>query len=153
MNIVMRELKATRKSLLLWSVGILALIVGGMSKYGGLENSGQSMNDLLTSIPKSLQAILGIGTLDISTAIGYFAILYSYLLLMMSIHASMLGANIISKEERDKTVEFLLAKPVSRRKIMISKWMAAFINICILNMVTFIFHLLCLRIMKVESLY
>jgi ABC-2 type transport system permease protein len=49
----------------------------------------------------------------------------------------MLGANIIAKEERDKTVEFLMAKPISRKKIISLKLLAGVTNLIILNIVTF----------------
>tara|TARA_B100001758_G_C18238403_1_gene519175 strand:- start:356 stop:892 length:537 start_codon:yes stop_codon:yes gene_type:complete len=39
----------------------------------------------------------------------------------MSIYACSCGANIISKEEREKTSEFLFSKPISRKSIFISK--------------------------------
>ena len=89
-------------------------------------------------MPKSLQAIMGNNSLDLSNAIGYYGVLYLYLVVMAGIHAVMLGANIISKEERDKTVEFLLVKPISRSRMITSKLLAAFLNIFIFNVVTFI---------------
>ncbi|MFC9601522.1 ABC transporter permease [Peribacillus butanolivorans] len=138
MNIVLRELMSSRKSLIWWSVGLLAMIAGGMSKYGGMQSSGQSANDLFAAMPKSLQAIFGVSTLDISTALGYYGLIFSYLLLMAAIYAVMLGANSIAKEERDKTSEFLMAKPVSRRRIITSKLAAAIILLFLFNLITFL---------------
>jgi ABC-2 type transport system permease protein len=57
---------------------------------------------------------------------------------MATVHAVMLGADIISKEERDKTVEFLLAKPISRNKVITSKLLAGLVNIIILNIITLV---------------
>jgi ABC-2 type transport system permease protein len=57
---------------------------------------------------------------------------------MATIHAAMLGATIIAKEERDKTSEFLFVKPVSRNRVITAKLLAAFLNILILNLVTFV---------------
>lgn len=138
MNIFLKEMKAHRKSLIIWSIGIIFLVGSGMSKFAGLSSTGQSMNDLMAGMPKSLQAIMGTGNLDISKAIGYFGVLYLYLILMATIHAAMLGASIISKEERDKTAEFLFVKPVSRSKIITSKLLAALVNIVIFNIITWI---------------
>ena len=53
----------------------------------------------MADMPKSLQAIMGTNSLDLSSVIGYYGLLYLYLVVMAGIHASMLGANIISKEE------------------------------------------------------
>ena len=80
--------------------------------------------------------------LILSTATGYYGLLFIYLLLMATIHAAMLGATIIAKEERDKTTEFLFVKPVSRNQIITAKLLAAFVNILILNLVTFVSSIL-----------
>lgn len=135
MNIFLREMSAYRKSLIIWCIGVIFLIGSGMAKFEGMASSGQSMNDIMTAMPKSLQAIMGIGTLDVSKVSGYFGVLYIYLLLMATIHAAMLGATIIAKEERDKTVEFLFVKPVSRSKIISYKLLVASVNIVVFNIV------------------
>lgn len=136
MNIVIRELKANRKSLLLWCLGVSFMTATGMGKYAGMAGTGETINDLMGNMPKSLQAIMGTSGFDMSTALGYYGLLYLYLAVMASIHAVMLGSNIIAKEVRDKTAEFLLAKPVSRFKIITSKLAASLINLLVLNLVT-----------------
>jgi ABC-2 type transport system permease protein len=137
MNIFKREMKANRKALIIWSLGVIFMVLSGMGKYSSLEGTGQSMNALMADMPKSLQAIMGTGSLDISKPIGYYGMLFLYLAVMAAIHASMLGANIIAKEERDKTIEFLLVKPISRSRMMTSKLLAVLVNIIIFNLVTF----------------
>lgn len=136
MNIFVREMKAHRKSLILWSIGMLLMIVSGMGKYSYYVGSGQSITELISTIPKSLRAVLGFGDFDVTKASGFYGMLFLYLLVMTTIHSSMLGANIISKEERDKTIEFLMVKPVSRTWIISSKLLAALANVVILNLVT-----------------
>ncbi|WP_423407873.1 ABC transporter permease subunit [Heyndrickxia sp. MSNUG] len=136
MNIFKMEMKANRKSLIIWSIGVIFMVASGMGKYASLGSSGQSMNALMADMPKSLKAIMGIGSFDLSSPIGYYGMLFLYLAVMAAIHAAMLGANIISKEERDKTVEFLLVKPISRNYMITSKLAAALMNIIIINLVT-----------------
>ncbi len=138
MNIFLKELKSHRKSLIFWCIGVFLMVASGMSKYEAYSSSGQSMNELLADMPKSLAAVLGFNDLDVSKASGYYGLLFLYLLLMATIHAAMLGATIIAKEERDKTAEFLFVKPVSRNKIITAKLLAAFVNILIFNLVTFV---------------
>jgi ABC-2 type transport system permease protein len=136
MNIYLKEMKFHRKSLIIWCIGMVAMIGSSMGKYAGMSSSGQSMNDLLSQMPQSMQAIIGAGNFDVSTASGYYGILYMYLLLMGTIHAVMMGATILSKEERDKTVEFLFVKPLSRAKIITYKLLAALTNVVILTGIT-----------------
>ncbi|WP_254871257.1 ABC transporter permease subunit [Bacillus sp. Marseille-Q1617] len=132
----LRELKAHRKSLIIWCIGMAALIGAGMSEYGAFTSSGQSMNELMESMPKAMQSFMGGGGLDLSTAVGYYGLLFLYIILMATIHAAMLGAVILSKEERDKTVEFLFVKPVTRGKVISVKMLAALTNALILTLVT-----------------
>ena len=138
MNIFIREMKAHRKSLIIWCFGIFFMVAGGMAKYGAYSGTGQSMKELIDRMPKALQAIIGSGSFDLSKASGFYGVIFLYLVIMATIHASTLGANIISKEERDKTSEFLFVKPVSRNKIITSKLLAALANISILNIITVI---------------
>ena len=138
MNIFVREMKAHRKSLITWCIGVFLMTASGMSKYAVYSTNGQSMNNLVAQMPKSMQAMLGLSSFDLSKAIGYYGVLFLYLVLMTTIHASMLGANIISKEERDKTSEFLFVKPVSRNKVITSKLLAALVNVSLINIITLI---------------
>ncbi len=138
LNIFIREMRSYRKSLILWCIGVILMVISGMSKYGGLSTSGQSMNEVISKMPKSLQAIMGTNSLDLSKATGYYGLLFLYLVIMATIHASMLGASIISKEESDRTAEFLMAKPVSRNNIITSKLLASLVNIIIFNTTTYV---------------
>lgn len=136
MNIFFRELKDNYKSLLIWALGILFMVAGGMSKYSAASKSGQSMNVLLSKMPRYIQSLFGIGSFDLSKASGFYGVLFLYLVIMAVIHASLLGATIISKEERDKTSEFLYSKPITRKKIITQKVLAGLLLVFLLNMVT-----------------
>jgi len=136
MNIFFRELKAHWKGLLGWSIAMILLVASGMAKFSALGTGGQNANLVFAAFPKPVQAILGIQGLNLSTVIGYFGVLYLYIQLTATIHAAMLGAEIISKEERDKTSEFLFPKPVTRLRIITEKILAGLVNIIVLNIVT-----------------
>lgn len=136
MNIFKREMKANRKALILWCIGILFMIAAGMGKYAGFQASGQSMDELMNLFPKEMLSIFGIGALGMGTITSFYAIVYLCVVLMATIHAGMLGAGIIAKEERDKTSEFLYVKPVSRSSIITSKVLAAIVNVVIINLVS-----------------
>ncbi|WP_342515137.1 ABC transporter permease subunit [Sporosarcina sp. FSL K6-1522] len=138
MNVFKREMKASWKSLVFWSIGLVFIVGSGMGKYAALEGSGDSINELLGQMPASLRAIFGIGSLDVSTVVGYYGLLYLYLLIMAGIHAAMLGSTIISKEERDKTAEFLFVKPISRTTVISAKLAAAVAIVIIFNGITLI---------------
>ncbi|MEQ8154725.1 MAG: ABC transporter permease subunit [Clostridiaceae bacterium] len=138
MNIFFRELKAHRKSLIIWSIAMIFVILSSVGKYTAYTQTGQSMNELLSQIPSSIKGVLGMGNFDLTKASGFYGMAYLYLLLMATVHASLLGTDIISKEERDKTTEFLMVKPVSRCKVITAKLLASLVNIVIFNIVTLV---------------
>ncbi|MGB7604791.1 MAG: ABC transporter permease subunit [Lutisporaceae bacterium] len=136
MNIVLRELRANLKSLIIWSLSMVFLIYAGMIKYSGFEAAGQGVNELLNQMPEMVKNIIGMNGLDLTSISGFYGIFYLYFMLLAGVHAVMLGAVIISKEERDKTADFLFVKPILRVKAITAKFIAALINIVVLNLVT-----------------
>ena len=88
MNIFLREMRANRKSLMIWCFGVLFMVVAGMTKYKAYANTGQSMNDIINQIPEGLRTILGFGTFDVTKATGFYVMLSLYLIIMATIHAS-----------------------------------------------------------------
>ena len=113
MNIYRREMRGNLRALVFWVLGVLLFIAASMAKFSALVKD-PSATSIFTELPMGLQALFGVGELDFTQAIGFYAMIYPYLVLMAAIHASMLGAVILSKEERDKTTEFLYAKPAAR---------------------------------------
>lgn len=135
MNIFIRELKANGKALIIWSVCMILLVVSGMSKYTAYSSGGIS-SDVFAKFPDTMKILLGIGNFDVTTMKGFFAFLFPYIEITAAIHGALLGSGIIAKEERDKTTEFLIAKPVSRKVIITSKLLAALVNVSIINIVS-----------------
>lgn len=135
MNIFLRELKSNRKALIIWSVCMFLGVLSGMSKYT-TYSSGGAASQALTQLPHSMRALFGMGSFNVSTMSGFFAFLFSYIVLAAAIHAALLGSGIIAKEERDKTTEFLIVKPISRTTVITSKFTAALVNVVVVNIVT-----------------
>jgi ABC-2 type transport system permease protein len=130
MNLFRHEMKAYWKFLLFWSIGIVAMVGGGMGKFTALFNtSDSSIANMMAGLPKAFIAMFGMANLDFSTLSGYYGIIHFYLVIMGAIFAIILGAGILAKEERDKTAEFLLVKPVTRSWVLIQKLFAGIVYI------------------------
>ncbi|WP_105615644.1 ABC transporter permease subunit [Vallitalea okinawensis] len=136
MNIILRELRANRKALIIWCVAMTLFVAVGMVKYSGFANMGEEVNELMASLPEALQKAFGLGSINLTEVGGYYSMFFIYFMLIAGIHASLLGSTIISKEVRDKTADFLMVKPVTRTQVITSKIIAALINVIILNFVT-----------------
>jgi len=136
MNIYLRELKAHRTGLIWWCVGMVVLVASGMAKFAGFQSAGASVQDMMAGLPKAMLTVFGMTGFDLTKASGFYGVLFLYIGLMAAVHAALLGAHLISKEERDRTSEFLYAKPVSRSSALTSKLLAGLTMVLILNVVT-----------------
>lgn len=138
MNLFKYELRVHLRSIMLWSIGIFVMVAGGMGKYAGFSASGQSASELFNKLPEPVLAIFGISALDINKASGFYGVLFLYLVLMAAIHAAMLGSEILTKEERDHTAEFLMVKPITRHAVITAKLSAGVVNLIMFNLMTLI---------------
>ena len=127
MNILIRELKANFKSLVIWSVIISLLIMIAVAKFSAFAGDPQ-MLAMLDSIPPAMLDALNMRAFNLTTLSGFYGVMFIYFGLLGAIAAAMWGSDMISKEERDKTVEFSLVLPVSRSKVITAKALAALVN-------------------------
>ena len=134
-QVFFRELRSNWKAIIFWSIGTIILVWSSLLKYATISTTGQSVNDLLAQFPHMVQVIVGISGFDLTKISGFYGVAFMYIALLGTIHAVLLGSGIISKEERDRTSEFLFTKPISRYKVIISKMLAGVLNVVALNIV------------------
>jgi len=137
MNIFVRELKANFKSLLIWSTIVALLIVIAVAKFSAFAGD-PSMLKMLDSMPPSVLDALNMRSFNLTTLSGFYGIMLVYFGLMGAIAAAMWGSDMISKEERDKTVEFSLVLPVTRSRVITAKALAAVVNCIGLVLITWV---------------
>ncbi len=135
MNIFLRELKANLKSLIIWCVIIALLIVIACSKFTAYAGNPEMLK-ILDAFPPAVLDAFSVRGFDLTTVTGFYGIMFVYFALMGSIAASMWGSDMISKEERDKTVEFSLVLPVTRSRVVTAKALAALVDCILLVLVT-----------------
>jgi len=139
-NIFFREIKANLKSLLIWCGIMFLLVVIGTSKFAAFAGDSEALKILDTMPPAVLDA-MSLRAFNLTTVTGFYGVMFIYFGLMAAISAAMWGSDIISKEERDKTVEFSLVLPVSRSKVITAKGLAALVNCIIFVLATWVFSL------------
>jgi len=144
MNIFLRELRANLKSLLTWSVIVTFLIIMAAAKFSGFANDPQ-MVAMLDSMPAALMDALSMRGFNLTTLTGFYGVMFIYFGLMAAIAAALWGSDIISKEERDKTVEFSLVLPVARSRVITAKALAALVYCVAFVLITWAVSLLAVR--------
>ncbi len=144
MNIFLRELKANLKSLLIWSAIIILLIFMAVTKFSAFAGDPETLK-MLDSMPPALLDALSMRGFNLTTLSGFYGVMFIYFGLMAAIAAATWGSDIISKEERDKTVEFSLVLPVTRSRVITAKGLAALINCIAFVLITWAVSLVAVR--------
>ena len=114
---------------------MLLLIIVGTAKYA-VYASDPAMLKMLDSLPPAMLDAMNLRAFNLTTLSGFYGIMFVYFGLMGAIAAAMWGSEVISKEERDKTVEFSLVLPVSRSRVVTAKALAALVNCIALVLIT-----------------
>jgi ABC-2 type transport system permease protein len=127
MNIFLREIKANLRSLLIWGGITILFIFMGITKFSAYEGNPE-MLEILDNMPPALLSAFQMNAFNLTTITGFYGVMFTYFSLIATISAAMWGSDIISKEERDKTVEFTLTLPISRERLVTSKILAALVN-------------------------
>jgi ABC-2 type transport system permease protein len=127
MNIFSRELKANLKSLLIWGGIVILFVSEGFAEFSVFAGNPE-MLAILDQMPPALLEAFNFDAFNLTTITGFFGVMFTYFALLLSISAAMWGSDIISKEERDKTVEFSLTLPVPRGRLVTAKTLAAAVN-------------------------
>ena len=115
------ELRQSFKGLLIWTVSISGLFVFAMSMFPSFAQNPQMMNDFMEVMPKEMMDAFGLAGSDFSKPLDFMSYIFQYILLAAGAHAIIIGGSIVSKEESDRTIEFLYSKPVTRNYIMTNK--------------------------------
>jgi ABC-2 type transport system permease protein len=134
-NIFFRELRSYLKSILIWSGITILFSLVGYSKFSAFYKNPELLA-MLDSMPPALLSAFSMNAFNLTTLSGFYGVMIVFWGLILSISAAMWGSDIISKEVRDKTVEFALTLPVTRRRLITAKVAAAFANCALLLLVT-----------------
>jgi ABC-2 type transport system permease protein len=135
LNILLRELNKNRRAFIIWVIAITLLNFLPMSVFPSLANDTKAIEELMKALPKELISAFGLDKLDMSEILGYYATKgYFYVVLFGTIYTSILASSILAKEESEKTIEFLLAKPITRKQIVTGKLAALLIYIVLFNL-------------------
>lgn len=135
MNIYFHELKSMRKSAVIWTCVLITVAAMYISMYPSIAKDAADFKALLGNYPAPVRAMLGINLDYVTSFLGFYSMIFSFIILCGAIQAMNLGLSILSKESRERTADFLLVKPVSRGKIVSSKLSAAVTTILLTNIV------------------
>lgn len=137
MNVFLRELQYYRKSTIIWAISLSLGTVIFLLMYPAFTKDVAASKSTIANLPVAFREIAGISLQNFFTIFGFYSYLLTFLMLGAAIQAMNLSVGVISKEESDKTVDFILSKPISRASLITSK-LLAISSLLILSNVIFI---------------
>ncbi len=138
-----RELKVNLKSFIIWNIILLGVFLIAYLIYPSIIASDNisMMDEMLQMFPEEMLKAFNYDISMMDTAYGWLKSEgFVFVLLITGCYAGILGSNILLKEENDKTIEYLNALPITRKKIVINKVIVGVIYIVIMIALLTIFN-------------
>ena len=146
---IKREFKTNFKSFIIWLLVliIMFLVVFLIYPYIITDDTMKQMDELMKIFPEEVLKTFNMDMASISTAYGWLKTEgFVFVLLIIGIYSSILGGNILLKEESDKTIEYLISLPIKRSKIITSKIVVGITYIILITLLLGLFNYIALSI-------
>lgn len=142
-----RELKINLKSFIIWTSILILLFLVVFLVYPSIVSS-DNINQIDEMMKLFPEEVLKAFNMDISSMDSAYGWLKSegfiMILLVTGIYSSILGSNILLKEESDKTIEYLNSLPLRRKDIIRDKVVVGIIYIVLMVLVIGLFNYIAL---------
>jgi ABC-2 type transport system permease protein len=134
-NVFLKTLRDHRRSLIGWAIGLTVFTVFILAFYPTIRQSGGQFRELLRTLPPELRALSG-RVADFSPT-GYLNGQFFNLLapLLLLIFAIGFGARTLAGEERDGTLELVMAAPIARWRIVTDKFLAMAVGTALIGLI------------------
>lgn len=129
---IKRELKVNLKGFAVWTGTVLVLLLLIYMVYPSIvtAENGKKVDEMVKAFPPEILKAFNMDIAGLDTAFGWLKSEgFVFLYLIIGIYSCLLGANILLKEESEKTIEYLAALPITRRRICADKIIVSVIYI------------------------
>ncbi|MCP4723965.1 MAG: ABC transporter permease subunit [bacterium] len=135
LNLLIRELKNNLKGSIVTGITVIIYIMFSLSIYSVMQEKMSKVTEFYTMIPESIRIALNFNLNQWENVLGYYVTYFVYYIpLVAGGYAIILGIRILSKEEQNRTAEFLLTRPITRGQIVASKIACIFIHLIVINL-------------------
>ena len=126
-NIYVKELKRNRGTFIVWMAIVAFFTLFVMMFYPSVKQMGQDLQALIANFPEGMTRAMGMDVTAWTNILSYYSTYFGmHIMILTSVFSITLSANILSKEEREGTADFLLTRPVTREEVVWSKVAAFF---------------------------
>lgn len=136
-HVIWWELKRRKIALLWWTIGSIIMTLIIVTLYPSIRDQAAQMNQVINQLPEGLREMKAgaSGAVDVGDPLEFLnsQLFYATLPIMWIILAVTRGGSILGREEQDKTLEVLLAQPVSRSRFIVAKAVALSVEMLIVG--------------------
>ncbi|UCE19499.1 MAG: ABC transporter permease subunit [Gemmatimonadota bacterium] len=137
LNLFLKEFKNNLKGTVITSLVVVLYTAFTFFIYASMKTIISQATDFYYTLPQSLRVFMNFSQWD--KVLGYYVTYFVYFVpIIIGCYSIILGTKLLSKEEQNKTAEFLLSRPLSRNQIISSKLFTFFIHILGINILAFI---------------
>ena len=144
MTVFKLELRQGKTALIVWTAAIGFLLAVCIFLFPEMKGEMDTLTSVFASMG-SFTAAFGMDRLNFGELSGFYAIECGNILgLGGAFFAALTAVNVLAKEEKDRTAEFLLTHPVSRGRVLAEKLCAVLAQITAMNAVLLALSLGCM---------
>ncbi|HVY09764.1 MAG TPA: ABC transporter permease subunit [Mycobacteriales bacterium] len=132
LRVATSDLRIRRRSLVVWSIAVLLVVLMVIGVYPSIHHNS-SIDSIYADLSPTAQALLG-GS-NLTSPAGYLSTqLFAFFLpAIVLVFAIGRGAAAIAGEEEERTLDLLLAQPVTRTALYLEKGLAVFAGVTLLT--------------------
>jgi ABC-2 type transport system permease protein len=132
--IILTELRRRRMSIFWWTLGLVALVSLTLAFYPSIKSQTAELNKSFGNLSPTVTNLFS-DTGDFFSPVGYLSsqIFYQMLPLLLSALAISLGSSLLAREEQEGTIELLLARPISRGRLLLAKALSGLLILAIVE--------------------
>ena len=139
LNLLIKELRYNLKGTVLTSLVVVVYTAFTFLVYASMRVNISKVTDFYYIMPESFQVAFNFHLNQWDNVLGFYVTYFVYFIpIITGCYSIILGTKLLSKEEQNKTAEFLLSRPLSRNQIISGKLSTFFIYILGINLLAFI---------------
>lgn len=135
MTIYKKELRQSFKSFCIWTGAIAFMMLVCILLFPEMKNQMDSVSEVFANMG-GFTAAFGMDKLSFGEIMGFYGIECGNVIgIGGGFFAALVGIAVLSKEEKERTAEFLLTHPVSRFSVVTQKLLSVLTQVILLNVI------------------
>jgi ABC-2 type transport system permease protein len=134
------ELRHRKLAILWWTLGSVIISVVILGLYPSIRDQAQQLNQVINQLPSGLRGLKtgGTSSVDVADPIAFLnsQLFYATLPILWIILSITRGSSVLGRDEQDHTLELLLARPISRTRLITAKALSLVLEFVIVGGVT-----------------